>query len=418
MFSCVYKKEKYSFVREKFFSKKYVDYRIFEKKTVYILVNKEKILKYKDFQKMSAILAHWYAEHARDLPWRKTNDPYAIWVSEIMLQQTQVSRVVEYYTRFLERFPKVEALAQGEWEEVLPYWRGLGFYSRGKNMLKTAKKIVEKYNGIFPQNEKELQKLPGIGPYTAAAICSFAYKKAIPALDTNLIRVFQRYFGCTEKGVEPRAKALFLAADSFGKNKSSSIFPSQERGGSFLNHALMDLGASICTSRKVKCEMCPLQEQCHFTNSGQKEKWEKMLLKTKAGKIVTSKKIPMEVAVACIHHNGKYLVCKRPAEKGGLWEFPGGKREKGEDWRHCLKREIMEELGVEISARPYFFEEVWEEGDYFWRLRFARCQILHGNITLREHADAKWVNAAELLMMKDFPKANKNAVFRLMKMKV
>jgi A/G-specific adenine glycosylase len=345
-------------------------------------------------------IADWYQKNARDLPWRKTSDPYKIWVSEIMLQQTQVSRVIEYYTRFLGKFPKVEDLAQVEWEEMLPYWRGLGFYSRGKNMLKTAKIVTEKYNGVFPNDKKELQKLPGIGPYTAAAILSFAYKKAVPALDTNLLRVFQRYFGCTEKGVEPRANALFLADKTHAE---------------ILNHALMDLGSSICMGRKVLCEECPLQKKCHFANSGQREKWEQSLLQTKAGKIIKSKKIPMEVAVACIHKDGKYLICKRPVEKGGAWEFPGGKREKGEDWRHCLKREIMEELGVEISARPHFFEEVWEEGDYFWRLRFARCQILHGEITLHEHTEKKWISAKELSTLTHFPKANRNAVQQLKK---
>lgn len=354
-----------------------------------------------EYSLISRLLLKWYAANARDLPWRNTHDPYAIWVSEIMLQQTQVDRVTHYYTRFLKKFPTVLDLAQIDWEDMLPYWRGLGFYSRGKNMLKTAKMVAQEYEGKFPEDLSELQKLPGVGPYTAAAIYSFAFHQPEPALDTNLLRVFQRIFGCTEKGVSPRAKALFAAA---GKEAP------------LLNHTLMDLGSSLCKGRKVICKECPLAKNCHFLQSGKKEKWEQSLLQNKAGKVVKSKKIPMEVAVACIHQNGKYLICKRPPEKGGMWEFPGGKREKGEDWRHCLKREIHEELGVEISARPHFFEETWEEGDYFWRLRFARCQILSGMPKLTEHTQMEWVFPQDI-MKYNFPKANRKAVDRLKKMK-
>jgi A/G-specific adenine glycosylase len=318
-----------------------------------------------------------------------------------MLQQTQVSRVIDYYARFLNKFPTVHHLAKAEWDDFLPVWRGLGFYSRGKNMLRTGKIVAEKYAGVFPQSKKELESLPGIGPYTASAILSFAHKKPEPAIDTNLLRVFQRVFGCTEKGVLPRSKELFLSV----------------KDGHRLNHAIMDIGSQICKGRKVLCEQCPLQAECHFLQSGKKEEWEQSLVAGKIGVQKKSNKIPMEVAAACIHKNGKYLIAKRPKEKGGNWEFPGGKREKGEDWRHCLKREIHEELGVEISARPHFFEETWEEGDYFWRLRFSRCQILKGEPKAHEHAQLKWVKPEELLEY-DFPVANRNALEQLMKMKM
>jgi A/G-specific adenine glycosylase len=355
----------------------------------------------KRHQNIAHEILNWYAKNARDLPWRKTEDPYNIWVSEVMLQQTQVSRVIDYYARFLNKFPTVHHLAKAEWDDFLPVWRGLGFYSRGKNMLRTGKIVAEKYAGVFPQSKKELESLPGIGPYTASAILSFAHKKPEPAIDTNLLRVFQRVFGCTEKGVLPRSKELFLSV----------------KDGHRLNHAIMDIGSQICKGRKVLCEQCPLQAECHFLQSGKKEEWEQSLVAGKIGVQKKSNKIPMEVAAACIHKNGKYLIAKRPKEKGGNWEFPGGKREKGEDWRHCLKREIHEELGVEISARPHFFEETWEEGDYFWRLRFSRCQILKGEPKAHEHAQLKWVKPEELLEY-DFPVANRNALEQLMKMKM
>ncbi len=353
----------------------------------------------KEYTKITKAILHWYEKNARDLPWRHTHNPYKIWVSEIMLQQTQVSRVIVYYKRFLEKFPNIGTLAQAQWEDFLPVWRGLGFYSRGKNMLKTAKIIVQEHDGEFPT---ALESLPGIGPYTAAAMKSFAYGQSEPAIDTNLERIFQRYFGCSKKGVIPRAKALF----STNKKEAPSM-----------NHALMDLGSEICKSRKVNCKQCPLHEDCYFLHSEQKEKWQQSLISGRIGKKVISKKIPMEVAVACIQKNGKYLIAKRRKEKGGNWEFPGGKREKGEDWRHCIKREVQEELGVEISARPHFFEETWEEGDYFWRLRFSRCQILSGQITLHEHTQIQWVLPSEFKKY-SLPEANKKAITKLMKMKM
>jgi adenine-specific DNA glycosylase len=131
----------------------------------------------KRHQNIAHEILNWYAKNARDLPWRKTEDPYNIWVSEVMLQQTQVSRVIDYYARFLNKFPTVHHLAKAEWDDFLPVWRGLGFYSRGKNMLRTGKIVAEKYAGVFPQSKKELESLPGIGPYTASAILSFAHKK-------------------------------------------------------------------------------------------------------------------------------------------------------------------------------------------------------------------------------------------------
>jgi A/G-specific adenine glycosylase len=318
-----------------------------------------------------------------------------------MLQQTQASRVEEYYHRFLQVFPTIQVLAESEWNDLLPVWRGLGFYSRGKNMLKTAKIVCKEYNGVFPKNISQLQKLPGIGPYTAAAIMSFSYHMPLPAIDTNLEKVLQRVFGCTKKGVPPRANALFTSV---------------HEKGYLLNNALMDIGAEICKGRSVHCKKCPLQQECHFFHSGKKQEWEKKLSSSRKGKKVPQKKILMEVAVACIHKKGKYLIAKRPPEKGGKWEFPGGKREKGEDWRHCLKREISEELGIEISARPHFFEKTWEEGDYWWCLRFSRCQILHGEPKKREHDNLKWISPEEFDTY-NFPKANTKAIHILKNMR-
>lgn len=330
-----------------------------------------------------------------DLPWRKTKDPYCIWVSEIFLQQTQVSRVIFYYERFLARFPTVFALAESDWETFLPFFRGLGFYSRGKNMLSAAQQIVKQHNGIFPRDMVALQKLPGIGKYTAAAILSFAFDEPIPALDTNLNRVFLRFFGIPSASISQKAEAIF----------STSQHPS------LLNHALMDLGREICPSKMPRCEICPLSEKCDFLNSGKKEAFVSALKNGRIGKVSLKKNL-IEVGVACIRKDGKYLIGKCGARKGQKWEFVGGKREPGEDWRAAVKREVWEEIGVEVSVRPHFFENI--SGGK--RLRFFRCQILRGEPVATEHSELRWVSAEEFSEY-DFPKTNHAALERLKKMR-
>lgn len=360
------------------------------------------------YTRIAGLIIDWYAQNARDLPWRAGGPgPYEVWVAEVMLQQTQVNRVRDhYYGRFLVRFPNIFALAEASWEDLLPYWRGLGFYSRGQNLLKTARAIVETHGGVFPKETKKLLALPGIGPYTAAAIRSFAFGLPDAAVDTNLERVLKRVFDCARPAAVGHATAIVVAA---------------AENGFRINHALMDLGSQICTSRKALCERCPLQTECDFYRSGKRDEWAQNTLSasrpSRADDLPLLPKPTIDVAVACIHRNGSYLITKRPTTKGGLWEFPGGKREPGEDWRHALKREIKEELGVEISARPHFFETMWDDGNVRYRLRFARCQILGGEIRLTEHTDMRWISAAELAVLPDFPEANRAAVEKLRKIK-
>jgi A/G-specific adenine glycosylase len=190
----------------------------------------------------------YFKKSARRLPWRKKNiSPYEVWVSEIMLQQTQVSRVVEYYTKFLRKFPNVYILARASWKQFLPYYAGLGYYARGRNMLKTAKIVVEKYAGKFPNTSAALQELPGIGPYTAAAILSFGLNQNALAFDTNMKKVFGRYLFGTKH-------AKILSTDL------ESMLVSNKRK---LNAALMDFANDICLL-KPKCDLCPLATRCKY----------------------------------------------------------------------------------------------------------------------------------------------------------
>lgn len=292
------------------------------------------------FTQVSQRLLEWYKDHARNLPWRKENpDPYAVLVSEIMLQQTRVETVIPYYERWMNRFPNLESLAQAPLEEVLRYWEGLGYYSRARNLHRTAQILVQSYQGIFPQELSDLQKLPGIGIYTAAAIASIAFGQKIAAVDGNIRRVLSRLFQITEPVSLPETRDKI-------QNLAQQCLPPDKTGD--YNQALMDLGATVCLPRFPKCDLCPLVQLClAYQNRKQNE------IPVKTGK----KSIPsVVVTAAIIEDRDRVLIAQRPENGllGGLWEFPGGKVENGETLSECLKREIFEELGVLIEVGQLF----------------------------------------------------------------
>ena len=195
-------------------------------------------------------LLAWYGQHGRDLPWRRTRDPYAILVSEVMLQQTQVQRALLYYEKFLSRYPTVEDLARADEPEVRETWHGLGYYARARNLQLTSRKIVAERDGRFPDTPEELQKLPGIGPYTAGAVSSFAFHRHAAILDTNAARVLRRFFALPKAQQTPRF--LWSVARHVTPLGQAHIF----------NQAIMDLGATVCTARAPRCPACPLRPVC------------------------------------------------------------------------------------------------------------------------------------------------------------
>jgi len=195
-------------------------------------------------------LVDWYQEHGRDLPWRRTRDPYAILVSEIMLQQTQVQRATLYYEKFLRRYPTVEELARADEPEVRETWEGLGYYARARNLQRTSQKIVDEYAGQFPTDPTELEALPGIGPYTAGAVASFAFHKDAAILDTNAERVLTRFFALPPG--RQTARFLWEVARRVTPKGKAHLF----------NQAIMDIGATICVARTPRCPACPLHPVC------------------------------------------------------------------------------------------------------------------------------------------------------------
>ncbi len=289
------------------------------------------------------LLAWWDADHA-DLPWRSTRDPYLIWVSEIMLQQTQITTVIPYYERWLERFPTVPELAAASLDDVLKLWEGLGYYSRARNMHAAAQTIVTEWNGRFPTTAADLQTLKGIGRYTAGAIASIAFDEPAPVLDGNVIRVLSRLTDLTDDVTTTATKKQLwqLAAD---------LVPDQRPGD--YNQALMELGQTICLPQKPRCLLCPLSQSCLARQVGtQLERPVKPPRKNTPH---------YDVVAGIIWQNGsmgpdsKFLIAQRPLDGllGGLWEFPGGKQEDDETLPEALQREIQEELAMEIQVGSF-----------------------------------------------------------------
>jgi len=281
-------------------------------------------------------LTGWYDRHRRNLPWRETRDPYAIWISEIMLQQTRVETVVPYFLRFLERFPNVETLARAPLGEVLKVWENLGYYTRVQNLHKAAGEIVERFGGKLPDRWVEILRLPGIGQYTAGAILSIAFCRDVPAIDGNVRRVISRLFALEESVDDPATRKRI-------EELVGTLVPKRDPGR--FNQALMELGAVCCTPKTPACPACPLQDDCRARGQGLAHR-----LPVRGKK----KSIPhREVVSAVIRNgNGRLLIVQRPARGllGSLWKFPGGILNPEEPPEEGLERIAREELGIKISV--------------------------------------------------------------------
>jgi A/G-specific adenine glycosylase len=281
----------------------------------------------------------WYGRHKRRLPWRDHPDPYAVWVSEIMLQQTRVEAVMPYFERWMERFPSVLELAAASEQDVLALWEGLGYYSRARNLHKAAKVVAQEYGGELPREPSALRKLPGIGRYTAGAIASMAFGLDVPTLDGNLRRVLARVFDVGQPADSPSGEKLLweLAEAHLPKGRAGDY-----------NQALMDLGAAVCLPRNPACLLCPVNAICRARALGLQD--QRPVLRPRP-------EVPhYTVTAAVLRRDGKVLLAKRPSRGllGGMWEFPGGKVEAGESLEAALGREIREELGTQARVGEPF----------------------------------------------------------------
>ena len=284
-------------------------------------------------------LLAWWDEERADVPWRRRTAPYAIWVAEVMLQQTQIATVIPYYERWMERFPTIEALAAASLDDVLKVWEGLGYYSRARRLHAAAQTVVEELDGRLPQDVETLQSLPGIGPYTAGAIASIAFGRPAPVLDGNVIRVLARLLDLEEDVTQRETRKRLWAV-------AAGLVPAG-RPGDF-NEALMELGQRICVPAGPRCPRCPLVAHCLARRRG-----------TQLERPVRPprKRTPhYDVAAGVIWRNdGHFLIARRSLDAllGGLWQFPGGRREPGDDsLAQTLQREIRDALGLDIVVGP------------------------------------------------------------------
>lgn len=348
--------------------------------------------------RFAARLLRWYSLHKRDLPWRRgAPDPYCVWISETLLQQTPVSTVIPYYARFLARFPTVHSLASARLDAVLKTWEGAGYYARARNLHRAAQEIAARFGGEIPTTVDALLTLPGIGRCTAGAIVSIAFNRAAPILDGNVTRVLCRYFNVAD---DPRRagtqKELWKLAER--------LLP-HRRAGKF-NQALMDLGATVCAPRRPACVVCPLRTGCAARQLGIQER-----LPAKRKK----KKAPHhQVAVRVIWKKNKILIAQRFAKDllGGLWEFPGGHREGGEALTKCVAREVREELGITVAVGEEFAVVQHAYSHFRITLHAFHCRWLRGRPRAIGCAAWKWVARRDLSRYA-FPTANRKIIAKL-----
>lgn len=362
------------------------------------LVAESEVLPVLNWEDLRQLLLSWYHQQGRKLPWRQTRDPYAIWVSEIMLQQTQVKIIVPYYKRWLATFPTIESLAQADLQSVLKQWEGLGYYARARNLYKAAQIVHRDYDGKIPQSLAEVIKLPGIGRTTAGGILSAAFDQPVSILDGNVRRVLSRLIALPIPPTKAIQSLWQLSDDLLDR-----AYPRD------FNQALMDLGATTCTKSKPKCLLCPWRSHCQAYAQG---------LQNKLPMRENSNPIPhKKIGVAVIYNEvGNILIDRRPPQGllGGLWEFPGGKIEPDETVEDCIKREILEEIGIDIEVGEHLISLDHAYTHFKVTLIVHLCRYLRGEPQPIECEEIRWVTLEEINNF-PFPKANTKIIEKLKK---
>lgn len=339
------------------------------------------------FQKQ---ILQWYRANYRELPWRKTTDPYQIWISEVMLQQTQVATVIPYYERFLAKFPTIQILANADLQDVLKVWEGLGYYSRARNIHKAAKRIVDEYGGQFPADYNAIRGLPGVGDYIAAAVSSISFSQTYAVLDGNVKRVLSRLI-CSSKAVND------LKSSKYYRNHANRLLDTENPGDH--NQAMMELGAVICRPGSPNCAECPVNNFCEAYRQNNVNQFPRKIKKAR---------VPTHQIAIGVIRDGKHLLITQRKEKGllgGLWEFPGGKVKKGELAAEACVREIQEETGIRVEVDQFLTHVKHAYTHFKIEVDVFVCKCIAGEIKLNGPVDFRWVTSDELEKF-PFPKAN------------
>jgi A/G-specific adenine glycosylase len=347
-----------------------------------------------DLPSLRRRLLAWYARRRRRLPWRATRDPYRIWVSEVMLQQTQVKTALPYYRRFLRRLPTLRKLAAADLEEALKLWEGLGYYARPRNLHRAARMLVERAGGRVPDRWEDFRALPGVGDYIAAAVLSIAFDRPHAVVDGNVKRVLARLLAIAAPANQPASHKIFQA--------EADRLLDCRRPGDF-NQALMELGALVCTPASPDCGLCPLIRRCAAQNAGMVSQYPRR---------VASRPVPEErIAVGVVYKNGRVLVTRRPAQGllGGLWEFPGGRLRRGESPAAACVREIKEEVNLEVVVEEPLAQVRHAYSHLRVRLHVFRCRFAAGRVRRNGPIDHRWVRVADLDRLA-FPRANRKFI--------
>ncbi len=328
------------------------------------------------------ILLAWFEEHERDLPWRRTYEPYHIWISEIMLQQTQMDRVVGFFSRFVERFPDIGCLAEAGEDELLKMWEGLGYYSRARNLHKSAK-ILATQGAALPESYQQLLQLPGIGPYTASAIMAIAFNRPHTVLDANVERLFARLLDLSKPVKEKETIALI-------RHQVEDLLPADQPRA--FNQALMEFGALVCKPGIPNCGVCPFHVGCQALQAGT----------VGARPVLPKRKETILITMACgvVRRNGKFLIQKRQADDvwANLWEFPGGRLKEGEIPEQAVVREYLEETELCVEPMEKIATVQHAYMNYRVTLHGFFCDLLpdQGEPILHAAQEARWVEEGEL----------------------
>jgi A/G-specific adenine glycosylase len=343
-----------------------------------------------DFDRIRIRLKKWYQKSQRRLPWRETKNPYFIWVSEIMLQQTQVNTVIPYYQRFIRRFPDMERLAVSGLQDVLKEWEGLGYYARARNLHKAAGVVLEKFGGNIPDHWDGFKSLPGVGDYIASAVLSIAFNKLYPVVDGNVKRVLARLTAMDAPVNHSASYKRF--------RRVAEALLDHEDPGTF-NQAVMELGALVCKPAKPECDICPLKSEC-------------LAFKTKRVACypmsVDRPPVPMQhLAIGVIFKGDQVLIIRRPDDGllGGLWEFPAGRIGPGEDSESACIRTIKEQVNLKVSVQSKLTAIRHAYTHFKIKADVFICNAKSSRVKLNGPTDYRWVRLKDLQKY-PFPKAN------------